>query len=67
MFYWLNLDFAGPFQGQMWLIAIDSYSRWPEVIPMKSTSANLTIKELRLVFARFGLPEQVVTDNGHNL
>ena len=24
----LHLDFAGPFQGQMWLIVIDAYSKW---------------------------------------
>ena len=60
----IHLDFAGPFQGQMWLIAIDSYSRWPEVIPVRSTSAKQTIQELKLIFARFGSPEQVVTDNG---
>ena len=59
----IHLDFAGPFQRQMWLILIDSYSRWPEVVPMKTTTASQTIKELRLIFARFGLPEQILTDN----
>ena len=44
----------------MWLILIDSYSRWPEVVPMRTT----TIKELRLIFATSGLPEQIFTDNG---
>ena len=42
----IHLDFAGPFQRQMWLILIDSYSRWPEVVPMRSTTAGQTIKEL---------------------
>ncbi len=32
---------------------------------MKATYASRTIQELRLIFARFGLPEQnMVTDNG---
>ena len=46
----------------MWLILKDSYSRWPEVVPMRATTASPTIKELRLIFARFGLPEQILTD-----
>ena len=60
----IHLDFAGPFMDKMWLIIVDSYSKWPEVVPMKSTTASRTIEELRLVFARFGLPEQIITDNG---
>ena len=48
----------------MWLILIDSYSRWPEVVPMRTTTASQTIKELRPILARFGLPEQILTDNG---
>jgi transposase InsO family protein len=60
----IHLDFSSPFQGQMWLIVIDSHSRWPEVIPMRTTTASQTIKELRFIFARFGLPEQILSDNG---
>ena len=48
----------------MWLILIDSYLRWPEVVPMRATTASQTTKELRLIFARFGLPEQILTENG---
>ena len=29
-----------------------------------TTTASQTIKELRLIFAIFGLPEQILTDNG---
>ena len=60
----VHLDFAGPFQGSMFLIAVDAHSKWPEVYSMSSTSALKTIERLRLLFAAFGLPEQVVTDNG---
>ena len=48
----------------MWLILIDSYLRWPEVVPLRTTTASQTIKELRLIFTRFSLPEQILTDNG---
>ena len=60
----LHNDFAGPFQGQMFLILVDSHSKWPEVVPMKKTTADATITELRRLFSSYGLPEQVVSDNG---
>ncbi|XP_043191542.1 uncharacterized protein K02A2.6-like isoform X1 [Amphibalanus amphitrite] len=60
----VHIDFAGPFQGSMFLVAHDSYSKWLEVIPMKTVSAERTIDELRSLFARLGLPKQVVSDNG---
>ena len=60
----LHLDFAGPFMGHMYLVLIDSHSKWLEVIPMPSITAERTINFLRDIFARFGLPEHIVTDNG---
>ncbi|XP_045452509.1 uncharacterized protein K02A2.6-like [Melitaea cinxia] len=60
----LHADFAGPFRGHMWLIVMDAHSKWPEVAKMKLTTSSATIKCLRSMFARFGLPEQFVTDNG---
>ena len=60
----VHLDFAGPFMGRMYLIAVDAHSKWPEVIEMTSTTAQKAITELRRIFAAYGLPEQVVTDNG---
>ena len=60
----LHIDFAGPFQGLMYLLLVDAFSKWPEIVEMESTSAEDTIDELRAIFARFGLPEQIVSDNG---
>ncbi|XP_065192571.1 uncharacterized protein K02A2.6-like [Sycon ciliatum] len=60
----LHIDFAGPFQGHMWLIVVDAHSKWPEVLPMRSTTAPATIRRLREVFAEHGLPDQIVSDNG---
>lgn len=57
-------DFAGPFLGSMFLIVVDAHSKWPEVINMNKTTATHTIELLRAVFARNGLPELVITDNG---
>ena len=60
----VHIDFAGEFLSKMWLIVVDAYSKWPEVLPMTSTTAGKTIERLREVFARHGLPQQLVSDNG---
>ena len=36
----IHIDFAGPFQGKMFLIIVDAHSKWPEVIIMSSTTAD---------------------------
>ena len=48
----------------MYLIAVDAFSKWPEVVIMDTTTASKTIDALRDMFARWGLPHQLVTDNG---
>ena len=60
----LHLDFAGPFLGKMLFVLVDAHSKWPEVAIMSSTTSASTIEVLRSLFARYGLPEQVVSDNG---
>ena len=61
----IHVDFVGPFRGKTYLVIMDAHSKWPEVIYMKTntTTASLIV-ELRRVFAAFGLPRQVVSDNG---
>jgi len=60
----VHVDFAGPFKGKMFLIVIDAYSKWPEVVVMQCTSAVATVEKLRSIFANKGLPEILVSDNG---
>ena len=48
----------------MFFVLMDAYSKWPEVVELRSATAAKTIKVLRQLFARYGLPEQVVSDNG---
>ena len=60
----VHIDFAGPFKQSMYLILVDAYSKWLEVVPMKSTTTANTIAVLRDIFARFGFPELLVSDNG---
>ncbi len=60
----VHMDFAGPFIGKTFLIAIDAHLKWAEVIETQTTTAGRTITELRRLFASYGLPEQIVSDNG---
>ena len=56
----IHVDFAGPFLNKMFLIVVDAHSKWPEVIQMSSTTSSKTIEVLRMLFARYGLPEQAL-------
>ena len=60
----LHIDYAGPFLGYSYLIVVDAHSKWPEIIPMQSTTSVSTIKVLMQIFAIHGLPERIVSDNG---
>lgn len=60
----VHIDYAGPIQDNYFLIIVDAFSKWPEIIPTKSISSNVTIEILRDIFARFGAPIQLVSDNG---
>lgn len=60
----IHVDFAGPFEGQMYLVAVDAHSKWPEVHVMDSTTANKTIQVLRGLFSHYGTPHVLVSDNG---
>ena len=50
--------------GSLYLIAVDAPSKWPEVHHMCTTTSAKTIPVLRQLFARYGIPDQLVSDNG---
>ncbi|PFX22695.1 Retrovirus-related Pol polyprotein [Stylophora pistillata] len=60
----LHIDFAGPVEGKMLMVVIDAHSKWPEIFVMEITTAEETVSTLRSLFARIGLPDQMVSDNG---
>jgi len=62
----IHIDFA-EVKGQDFLIVVDNHSKWLEVIPMSTTTSSKTITELRKLFAAYGLPQEVVSDNGPQL
>lgn len=60
----LHLDFMGPIYGKTYLVVVDAKSKWIEVFPVPSTAAVTTISKLSELWGRFGIPKQVVSDNG---
>ena len=43
----IHIDYAGPFQNSMFLVVVDAHSKWPEVVPVSSTTSSSTIEVLR--------------------
>lgn len=50
--------------GHTYIVAVDYFSRYPEVVKLASTTSQNIIIMLKTVFARYGIPEEVVSDNG---
>ena len=48
----------------MFLVLIDSHSKWIETFCTPTASSAVVIEELRTVFAQFSSPDTVVTDSG---
>ena len=46
------------------LVMVDTHSKWPEVFSTSSTTAHKTIEMLSHLSAAYGLPEEIVSDNG---
>jgi len=59
----LHMDF-GCFMGTELLVVLDAHSKWPEVRIMTDIKCTTVIVALRSMFAAFGLPEEMVSDNG---
>lgn len=44
-------------------LLIDVYSKWPEIFPVNKVTSSETIDILRRLFAAYGLPKLLVSDN----
>jgi len=59
----IHIDFAQK-GNNTFLVLIDSHSKWLEVVEMRSTTAEKTCDVLYSIFASYGFPEEIVSDNG---
>ena len=49
----------------MWLVVMDAYSKWPQVLKLnKYPTSETTTSALDDLFAIWGRPEKIVSDNG---
>ena len=55
------------YEGKEYLIVVDYYSRWIEIIYWKESTSSFVIGKLKNMFAKFGIPEVMVSDNGPQL
>ena len=61
----IAIDFCGHLPtGEMLLVIVDRYSRYPLVEIMTTTTATNVIKRLNKLFCMFGYPDKVWSDNG---
>ena len=65
------MDFVGPLprtqRGNRFILTMCDYAtRYPEAIPLPSTEAGRVAKELVSVFARVGVPDEILMDQGSN-
>jgi transposase InsO family protein len=48
------------------LVAIDKFTKWIEAIPVTSADAALVVNFINKIVFPFGIPNNIVTDNGSN-
>ncbi|XP_052133101.1 uncharacterized protein K02A2.6-like [Frankliniella occidentalis] len=59
----IHIDFY--FLNQVtYLLCVDSHSKWVEVWSMSKTNASAVIDKLSLCFSTWGLPVEIMSDNG---
>ena len=59
----LNSDLFD-FKGHQYLLVSDQYSKFPVIRKLSSTTSAAVITHLKSIFAEYGIPSQLVIDNG---
>jgi hypothetical protein len=48
------------------LVAVDKFTKWIKAKPIKKLNGSSTIKFFNEIIARYGVPHNIITDNGTN-
>ena len=51
------------FKGKDYLVAVDYYSKYPELLPLPDKTASTIVEQCKSVFARHGIPTEIVSGN----
>ena len=67
----IAMDIMGPLprtgQGNSFILVVSDYAtQYPEAVPLKTISASKIAKVLIGIFARHGIPEEILTDQATN-
>ena len=67
----IAMDVVGPLprtrRGNRFILVLSDYAtRYPEAIPLRNITANKVAEALIDIFARHGIPEEILTDQGTN-
>lgn len=67
--YVVSADLVGPLprsqRGQRFLLVVqDTFSKWTELAPLPSATANNVVSRLKSLLLRHGAPDVLITDNG---
>ncbi|RUS71780.1 hypothetical protein EGW08_020463 [Elysia chlorotica] len=62
----LGMDLC-EFHNRSYLVVVDYYSRWIEIMHLYNTSSTSVVNKLKLLFATHGLPDVIRCDNGPQL
>lgn len=59
----VHIDYA-TIESQEVLIVVDAHSKWIEAVRVNRATAAATVTVMRRLFASYGIPETIVSDNG---
>ena len=48
------------------LVAVDKFTKWIEAMPVTNQSGHSAVKFFESIVFRFGVPHNIITDNGTN-
>jgi hypothetical protein len=48
------------------LVAVDKFTKWVEATPVTTQDSTSAINFIKLIVFRFGVPHNIITDNGTN-